>query len=106
MGFLKALWRGDVTLVKTFWLYGVVGGGALISIPITLLETLGYIEPIDPVLWVGLFVYLVFCIAYIVITLVAIWRSSNNYQGSPWKALLAKGFVILGILSGISEFVR
>ena len=102
MDFLKALWRGEVALVKTYWLYGVVGGW-VISIPTFFLDDLDY-ELIDPVLLIGLSIYFLFWIAYLVFISVSIWRSANKYQGNQWWARFAQASVIIGVFKTISDF--
>ena len=48
MDFLKALWRGEVTLVKTYWLFGAVGSLLLLEIPEIFFEVSGLNETTDP----------------------------------------------------------
>jgi hypothetical protein len=97
---VKSLWRGDVRLVVTYWLYGVVGS-LLLSIPLIVLDE---IEPaISPQLAVLVLAYGVVWIAYHFLIIVAIWRSATKYKGSVWWAGLAKFAAVLLALRIIFE---
>lgn len=107
MEFWKALWRGEVALVRTYWIYGVLASIILFSIPSLILDELAIWESDDTTVLVGLLIYsLVIAPAYIIFISVAVWRSANNYIGSYWWAGLAKVVVVLGILSFVVEFIK
>ena len=107
MDFLKALWRGEVALVKTYWLFGAVGSLLLLEIPEIFFEVSGLNETTDPVALVTLATYgLILAPAFTIIISVAIWRSANRYTGSIWWAGLAKLSVVTSIvrfIMGIAE---
>lgn len=106
MDFLKALWRGEVALGKTYWLYGAVGSLLLFGIPGIIFGVSGLYERTDPVALFTLVIYgFVLAPAYTIFISVAIWRSSNNYHGNQLLAVLAKVAVVFGILSWINEFI-
>jgi hypothetical protein len=86
---VAALWRGQVSLAKTGWLYGAVGLMVLI-VPMTLIPILNPGVPAGIVL-ISLSVATVFYAGFIA---VAIWRAADNYRGALAWRLLAKGSVL------------
>ncbi|HEX9768021.1 MAG TPA: hypothetical protein VGA50_02510 [Kiloniellales bacterium] len=90
MKIVVALWRGQVPLPRTAWLYGGVLLVAFLS-PVVVLTALR-----SPFLHSPLMVPLcVFVLLYAAFIAVAIWRSANNYCGwVAWRAL-AKGSVVV-----------
>ncbi len=97
MDLIRDLWRGDVPLVKTYWLFGVVAG-IFFNISFT------YIEFQSAAFSAGLgaifvFGFVVFYFAYTAFISFGIWRSANKYQGLQRYAIFAKFTVILGLIS-------
>ena len=99
----KALWRGEIGLAKTFWLYNFVGT-ILLSLPAIVLEVtnpwLVNLEgPGEP----GLGLLLLYIASSLgnriwwLVTFVAISRSASNYDGLYDWAFLAKIYVSLGV---------
>lgn len=90
MNTVVALWRGQVPLARTAWLYGGVLLVAIVS-PVLLLTALK-----SPLIHSPLILPLcLFVLLYATFIAVAIWRSANNYGGSvAWRAL-AKGSVVV-----------
>ncbi len=86
---VAALWRGQVPLAKTGWLYGLIGLLFLI-VPLTLVPSLG-LGPSPRVLLRALSVA---TLLYATFIAVAIWRAAGNYQGRRAWRLLAKGSVL------------
>ncbi|KTC83356.1 hypothetical protein [Legionella cincinnatiensis] len=99
---LKKLWKGELSLVLTFWVFGVV-----ISLILRLLFY--YIN--QNYIWFTIkfgsyplyFLYGVSLI-YSLFIWVAIWRSSNKYKGSQFWAAVAKLMVILGALHTFVDY--
>jgi len=90
---VRDLWQGDVPLVKTFWLFGVVVGVGFAIV-------FAYIEYQSEGLSEGFgFAYIIgsrlFCFVYVVFINIAIWRSANKYRGPKWWAILAKVMVVV-----------
>lgn len=87
------LWRGDVPLVKSYWLFGVVVG-ICFAITFAFIEYQGegLSEGFGPLFIIGLIVVYFVYVAFIN---VAIWRSSNKYKGPRHWAILAKVMVIV-----------
>jgi len=104
MGLIRDLWRGDVPLVKIYWLFGVVAG-------FFFRIAFGYIEyqaaffstPLGGMFVLGL---IIFVFAYFVFVSFAIWKSANNYKGLQRYAVLAKLAVILGMFMLIKALVE
>lgn len=90
MNIVVALWRGQVPLARTAWIYGGVLLIALLS-PVILLTALR-----SPLLHSPLMIPIcLFALIYAAFIAVAIWRSANNYGGwVAWRAL-AKGSVVV-----------
>lgn len=87
------LWRGDVSLVKTYWLFGVVVGICFaITFAFVEYQSSGLSEGFGPVFIIGLIVaYFI----YGIFINIAIWRSANKYQGPKRWAILAKIMVLI-----------
>jgi hypothetical protein len=97
MELIKDLWRGDIPLVRTYWLFGCVP---------TIIFYLGfaYIDYLDSIYKLGsailwLFILYVLDLIYSLFMSVAIWRSANKYQGMQRFVILAKVSVIFGVMA-------
>ena len=84
--FIKKLIDGDFSLVKTYWLYGVVG-----SIVMNLLMIFPVMSGSMPLLVLAGLV----SIAYAIVVLTGIWNSASKYTGSMLWSVLAKIIVVL-----------
>ena len=103
--YIKQLFKGDIPLVITYWVYGVLVGNVGFRILAVLIED-NYASLamnvtgnwlIVGTFWLG--------IAYSLFILVAIWRSAGKYQGSATWSSLARVFVVLGTLATISQLL-
>ena len=106
MDFIRALWRGEVALIKTYWIYGTLGMLLLFGIPSIIFEESGFYETEDPTLLIVVLAHALFAVVYTIFISVAIWRSATNYMGSAWWAGLAKVAVVIGVLRFIAEIVK
>lgn len=90
MSIVMSLWRGQVPLARTAWIYGGVLLIAMLS-PIILLSAFK-----SPLIHSPAMIPLcLFTLGYAAFIAVAIWRSANNYGGwVAWRAL-AKGSVVV-----------
>lgn len=92
MNLIKRLWKGEIPLWKTFWLYGVL---------LPVLVMILYPIPLK-ILVHFIFIYIAYIFAltilmglvYPVIIFVAIWRSAGKYEGDKIWAWLSKISVI------------
>ena len=93
MDIIKALWRGNIPLVKTFWLYGF-------SVTLLLVTTMNYFLIYNKqalsasVVYISIWVLIAFSIIYFPYIFISIWRSANKYQGLQLYAIAAKIIVI------------
>jgi hypothetical protein len=101
MDLVRYLWRGDVPLVKTYWLFGVAGG-FLFRIALRYIEYQGraFESGLAPILVLGL---VLLSFSYTAFICVAIWRSANKYQGLKRYPILAKFIVIWGAMATIKS---
>jgi hypothetical protein len=107
-GFVFRLWRGEIPLVKTYWIYGCLVGLVirLISPALTyiLVANSQSLSAFD-VSFIS-YLWVLITVLYSVFILIAIWRSANKYElVKPTRrgnAGLAKASVIVGaiILTG------
>ena len=73
------LWRGDVSLARTYWLYGIL---ANVVFRAAIAFAIGHVTLV--LLLPLLFTYLAYC----VFISVAIWRATGRYQGHRgWRDL-------------------
>ena len=83
---LTKLWRGDLGLAKSYWLWGI----AVCSI---LGIALNLINPAPGTLPARILMLII--MAYVAFVSIGIWRASDRYQGSRvWWALARLGVVI------------
>lgn len=109
---LARLWRGDIPLWKSYWLYGSLAGIILnVIVTLTVYQTAYYAENFSKFdLYLISYLLIVITILYSVIVFVAIWRSANKYRALyPEKrgwATLAQVAVVLGGLSLIGSLAN
>jgi hypothetical protein len=101
---IKKLWNGDVSLVTTYWIYGV-----LASIIFRIIEEIlkaifkspSFMTLSGPaaicIAW-STRIFVTFMFIYFVFIFVAIWRSANKYTGEKRWARIAKLMVIIGAI--------
>ncbi len=93
--FFVKFWNGELSLPMSYWGVGVGIGilyGGLAGI-FTVIAGLS-----DDALW-G------FIIPFQIYTVVGIWRSSNNYKGPKFWAVLAKILIVLGVISNFGQIL-
>ena len=105
MTLIKALWRGEIPLYKTFWLFGFAVN-FLLNITFLYFEFQPHVlSNIMGIIFFGVLV--LFAVVYGPFILIATWRSANKYQGLQQYAIAAKFMVILGwgrYLQSLGEF--
>ncbi len=95
-----ALWRGEVPLARTGWVYGL-GGLLLLICPLTYLSRIEASPSWFPIILVLSFAVM----AYSSFIAVAIWRSAGRYTGASAWRFLARGsvlFVAVQVVVGMS----
>ncbi len=86
---IAKLWRGDYSLVVTYWVFGVVVGVVLNAALTASARTL-------PV--AVYFAFLAAVLAYSILVWVGIWRAATKYQGDRIWPTLAKCMVVAAVL--------
>jgi hypothetical protein len=89
---LIRLWRGQVPLVRTFWIFGF-------TINLLLRALIILAVGVRPLLVLLSAVYL----GYLSFIYVAIWRSAGRYRGATVWRTLARLSIVLTILGGIAN---
>lgn len=84
---------GELGLAKTYWIFGVLGS-FIIKMFVMLMSMKS----------VGLSVMVFVAIIYSIIIWIAIWNSADKYKGFQLWPILAKTFVVLGVLSTLAAF--
>jgi len=98
MNLIRLLWRGEIPLWKTYWVYGVLGGLVVQGVVLALsYNSLRFIN--RPGGGLVLLVVNILAIAYSGLMLGSIWRSAGNYMGPRSNAVLARVAVVLGSLT-------
>jgi hypothetical protein len=85
---ITRLWRGEVALWKTFWLFGA-GGGIILGLPI-FATMLALTDVPDDRTATVILAALGILLIYLVWVSVGIWRAAGRYPGDPAWAVLAK----------------
>ncbi len=94
MDLIRELWRGNVGLSRTFWVFGI-------AVNLLLTFAILYLNAQGGILTTGMGVILLlvlssFSIIYYPFILIAIWRSANKYQGLRRLVIAAKVAVVFG----------
>ena len=93
--FFVSFWNGQLSLPMSYWGVGV-GFGIIFGIIVGLF--IGIMGMSEDALY-G------FLIPFQIYTVVGIWRSSNNYKGPKFWAVLAKIAIVLGVLSNFGQIL-
>jgi len=104
-GLIARLFRGDVSLPITYWVFGFLIGNVGFQIILKIIE-FNYLEitTSQAGAWSVMAFYWV-AIGYSIFMLIAIWRSAGKYQGRAIWAGLARVAVVLGALGLIANFI-
>ena len=99
---IKSFWRGEWSLLQTFWGFFVVGNLIVGFIVVLLLESFDLNNTVQYLTFV--FIYLIYLTFYIILV-VGTWRSAANYAQIKNKrvtwSILAKIMVFLSIVNNI-----
>ncbi len=94
MGRVDAFVSGEIPLVKTFWLLGVFAWVAL-HLPAIYVHAIDYKGDMGNPLDTFLIFFDLMVFGYTIVSCIAIWRSSEIYQGATIWAFLAKWVVVM-----------
>jgi hypothetical protein len=95
MDLIKSLWRGDISLAKTFWLFGFCVN-LLFSAGINYFIIMNKHALSTSAGFISLWVLIIFSLLYAPFIYISIWRSANKYRGLQRYAIAAKIMVIIG----------
>ena len=102
MSLIGRIWRGEVGLARTFWVFGFAVFSLMMIASIMMLTTI-MLGDNAGIIFLAI---LGFSLLYKVFILVAIWRSASRYQGAVVWTYLAKAFVVLSIMQSLLSFGR
>ena len=94
---LLKLFKGDLPLYKSYWIYYVLGN-FLISAPLLLVTKF----QIQKFIY-SFSLYLVINLIYYFSSCIGVWRSSQRYKGNKILAFLARFVVVIGIITTVLE---
>ena len=94
---LIKLFKGDLPLYKSYWIYYVLGN-FLISAPLLLVTKF----QIQKFIY-SFSLYLVINLIYYFSSCIGVWRSSQRYKANKILAFLARLVVVIGITTTILE---
>ena len=100
------LFSGDVPLPITFWVFGMLIGVLFFNgLGIVISETL--LQPIAlPYSRLLATAFVLLGLTYLVISWIAIWRSSIKFEGSQVWAKAARAMVIFWVLTSFLVLIR
>lgn len=100
MQFLRSLWRGNISLYKTYWYFSFLPN-LVFTFAFAIINSNYLFISISTFGNFSIYLLLITYLIYKPFILVALWRSSERYTGFVlWRAL-AKLVVIFGLLSTI-----
>lgn len=97
------LWRGDVRLRTTYWVYSFLVG-SLIGLAYTIFIGENYISIASDPYGRNILIFLfIFVLVYQMFISVAVWRSAGKYKGSKLWPVLARTSAVFGIIVGVLQ---
>ena len=116
MGVILKLYKGEYSLGKAYWLFGNIVPAVLFLIIFGLIF-LTSSDPLEKLLnqdfvpesfFVSILVLILslLTLAYIIVSVIGIWRSAQKYSGKKIWSLLAKVTIIIGGLLNIKSFFK
>ena len=86
----KKFFRGEVSLIKSFWMVHIAGGLAV-----------GFVSGF----FLPFILAIIIALGYTIFSVVGTWRSADKYKGDVVFAYLAKGWIVLQILFSLISIV-
>jgi len=107
IGAINKFWRGDVTLVISFWIFGIFFL-RIIAAPFYLILAEHDLDANLEFDWqaAAILLYRAAIIAFTIFIYFGIWRSANNYKGSHWLARAAQAAIIVGVVFEVVAVAR
>ncbi len=97
--FMQRLYRGEVPLVYTYWVFGVVVGNV---VPLILLGFLSIVN--EPPLFI-LIISIIASVAWMWFISVAIWRSATNYNNNVKQGSICADLAKVSVFIGVGTIV-
>ena len=108
MNLIKNLWKGNVSLPMTYWVYGVVFTNIYVFLLLLVME-----HPVFGEMLSLIFISLILILAQLVHMTVSVWNSSTQYiinkkseNKSAFWGYAARVALVFGLLRGLAEFLR
>ncbi len=106
--FISKLWKGDIPLVKTFWLFWLLPA---IAFPVLQTILSFVLAPILGIFYLVIFFILSIAFSiYQIICVKGLWSSATNYEGKRIWSMATKVFIIFGlglsVYSGYEQFTE
>jgi hypothetical protein len=100
---LQKLWRGEIGLGRTYWLWGNVIYGILLVVVGSFIA--GVVSGLTSFVFL-VYIYISFLFVAGLFMNVAIWRSAGNYDGPKGWAITARILVGIGFCGQLIQLVR
>ena len=100
MNFFIKLWRGELPLYITFWLFGMIIG-TIVSVLVTNFA----LQPSTEVAASTKSIWLLVAIIYTGVMCVSLWRSADKYKGPPVWSIGARFYSAILFMSFVSFIV-
>jgi len=98
MDTVKRLWRGELPLATTYWVFGVLISGIGVRLGWVAIERNSFFLARTGYVAVVIYSFVLVSTLYGLLISVATWRSANNYTGPRHWRILAKAGVVLGLI--------
>jgi|TARA_B110000285_G_scaffold196664_1_gene227796 hypothetical protein len=113
---LKEFWLGNLTLSRSYWFFGNILPSIFLAIIFLIISSF-HEQPLEafitnqflPTAIMGKIVVVSLCLlffVYIFISIIAIWRSANRYEGRKLWKILAKVAIIISGFAYLKDFLK
>jgi hypothetical protein len=105
IGFIKRLFRGDVSLVITYWFFAFFILNVVFNVAFELVEY-NYVKIYSSVIgkWLS-YGFDAFILLYNIFILVALWRSAEKYRGGKKWISVVRFIVVISVIKLGSSFI-
>ena len=93
MDLLKKFYAGDIILWKSYWLGGVLFSLLVVAVAGLIMLSTGIIT-----------LGKIFYGAWMIVSTIGVWRSSDKYKGPRYWSILAKIGIIAGLIQVLNSF--
>ena len=99
---IKKFWQGKIKLWQSFWLVGAIGGFIIGRIIILIEDKIFENKPLFPIDFTFRSKFLI--LIWSIYTTIGIWRSAENYKGSPLIRNITKIYIVLNFITTLYVF--